>query len=276
MIHPCIWFNYHAHDAAAFYTALFKDAKILATSPYAITVHLKGQKFMLLNGNTNKPINSSVTFFVVCESGAETEHLWNALSESGNILMPLDRYPWSEQYGWLQDRFGVSWQIAFGKWEDVGQYIKPCLLFSGAVNGKAGNAMEHYKEIFPDTSITGILNYDNGENEIPGNIKHAQFSINGFVMMAMDSSMPQPFGFNESVSFVVECRSQQEIDHYWHKLSEGGQESMCGWLKDAFGISWQIIPENLGALITHPEKGPAVAKNLFSMKKIDMELLDQV
>jgi predicted 3-demethylubiquinone-9 3-methyltransferase (glyoxalase superfamily) len=85
------------------------------------------------------------------------------------------------------------------------------------------------------------------------------------------------FKFTEAVSFSIDCKSQEEVDYYWNKLSEGGEESMCGWLKDKFGLSWQVIPTELGSLIYHPdpEKAQRAMQAMFKMKKIDIETLKQ-
>jgi predicted 3-demethylubiquinone-9 3-methyltransferase (glyoxalase superfamily) len=91
----------------------------------------------------------------------------------------------------------------------------------------------------------------------------------------MDGPGEHAFAFNEAVSFVVDCKDQEEIDYYWNKLTEGGQESQCGWLKDQFGISWQIVPAILGKLMSDPEKAPRVMQAFMQMKKFDIEKLIQ-
>lgn len=189
--------------------------------------------------------------------------------------MPLDKYPWSERYGWLQDRFGISWQLAHGKLQDVGQKFAPMLMFAGGQAGRAEQAIQHYTSIFEPSSVMGILKYGANEEDNEGTVKHAQFQLGRQVFMAMDSSAPHGFDFNEGVSLVVSCDSQQEIDSYWNKLTEGGQESMCGWLKDRFGVSWQIVPANLGELLSDPARGQRVMQVLLTMKKLDIGRLLQ-
>ena len=103
---------------------------------------------------------------------------------------------------------------------------------------------------------------------------HSQFILDKKVFMAMDGGGEHAFAFNEAISFVVECKDQQEIDYYWDTLTaNGGEESMCGWLKDKFGISWQIIPFNIGALMSNPEKAGNVMQVIMQMKKLDMAAL---
>ena len=98
------------------------------------------------------------------------------------------------------------------------------------------------------------------------------FEINDTKFMGLNGG-PQ-FKFNEAVSFVVECATQEEIDHYWEKLCEGGSESRCGWLKDKFGVSWQIIPKNLGELMSNPEKAQRVENAIMQMNKLNIDILN--
>ncbi len=274
-IFPCLWFDGKAGEAARFYCSVFNDSRITVNTAMVVNFEIQGQLFMALNGGPQYSINPSVSFFVVCESEAETEAVWNSLADGGLVLMPLDKYEWSEKYGWVQDRFGVSWQISFGKIQDVGQKITPSLLFVGEQKGKAEQAVNFYTSVFSDASIGGILRYEAGQSDPEGTVKHAQFTINQYVMMATDSSYAHAFAFNEAVSFVVECETQQEIDYFWDKLTEGGQEGRCGWLKDQFGVSWQIIPTILGKLMSDPARAERVMKAFMQMNKFDIWLLEQ-
>jgi predicted 3-demethylubiquinone-9 3-methyltransferase (glyoxalase superfamily) len=274
-IYPCLWFNGGAKAAATFYCSVFPDSAIVADTPMVVNFTIAGQKFMCLNGGPHYTINPSISFYVVCETEEETDRTWNSLLEGGSVLMPLGAYDWSRKYGWLQDRFGVSWQIALGKLDDVGQKCSPMLLFAGAQHGKAEEAVHFYTSLFPPSSITGILRHGPGGAETEGTVQHAQFSLNGYVMMAMDSAQPHAFSFNEGLSLVVECSTQAEIDHYWEELTKGGSEGRCGWLKDAYGVSWQIIPANLGQLMSDPSKGDRAVKALMGMNKLSIEGLEK-
>jgi predicted 3-demethylubiquinone-9 3-methyltransferase (glyoxalase superfamily) len=273
-IYPCLWFNGQAKAAAEFYCSVFRDARIVADTPMVVNFQVGGQKFMCLNGGPQFTIGPAVSFFVMCEEDGEVEELWNKLLEGGSVMMPLEKYDWSEKYGWLQDKFGVSWQIALGKLSDVGQKCTPSLLFTGAQHGRAEEAVGFYTSLFPGSSVDGILRYSTSEGEKEGSVQHAQFRAGSYVMMAMDSAFPHAFQFTEAVSFVVECGTQEEIDRYWKVLTEeGGEEGRCGWLKDRFGVSWQIIPANLGSLLSDPSKGDRAIKALMQMNKLDIEKL---
>lgn len=272
-IYPCLWFNGNAREAAEYYCSVFKDARITDDNPIVTMFRVSGQRIMCLNGGPEFSFNPSVSFFVVCETEDELNKAWTNLLSRGSVLMALDKYPWSEKYGWLQDRYGVSWQLSLGKIEEVGQKITPSLLFTGKQNGKAEKAVNYYTSIFKNSSIKGILRWEAGENEVPGNVKHAQFRIGNNVFMAMDSSFDHKFGFNEAISFVVECEDQKEIDYFWYQLTENGEEGQCGWLKDQFGVSWQIIPAILSDLMSEPEKSQRVINAFMQMRKFEIEKL---
>lgn len=133
--------------------------------------------------------------------------------------------------------------------------ISLCLWF----NGQAKEAAEFYCSIFSNSKITSA------------NPMMVTFELNGRKMMGLNGG-PQ-FKFNEAASLVVNCENQEEIDYYWTKLTEGGEESMCGWLKDKYGLSWQIVPTILGKLVSDPEKGPRVVQAFMKMQKFDIQTL---
>jgi predicted 3-demethylubiquinone-9 3-methyltransferase (glyoxalase superfamily) len=270
-IYPCLWFDGKAREAALFYGSVFSNSKIYADTPMVVTFELGGQAFMGLNGGPMFKPNPSISFYVVCETAQEIETCWHKLLEGGNVLMPLDVYPWSEKFGWLNDQYGISWQLTLGKIAELGQKITPLLMFTQDQAGKAEQAIHFYSNIFDHSSIKLISRYEQGEPDVTGTIKHAQFKLGEQLFMAMDSSMPHQFRFNEAISFVISCDTQDTIDYYWNKLTEGGGESMCGWLKDRYGISWQVLPESLGTLMTgEPEKTKRVMQALLQMKKLDI------
>ena len=272
-IYPCIWSDGQAREAALFYCSLFEKSKIIDDNPMVVNFELSGQQFMLLNGGPMFRPNPSISLSVICETDEEINKLWRQLTENGKIMMPLDQYDWSEKYGFLEDRFGVAWQLMKGDFKDVKQKITPCLLFVGDNYGQAEKAVRYYTGLFPEAAIQGILLYEANE-PMDGKVKHSQFTLNGTVFMAMDGMGEHHFDFNEGLSLVVTCKDQQEIDYYWEQLTaNGGVESQCGWLKDPFGVSWQIVPEVLGQLMQDPDKGPRVIQAFMKMKKFDIAAL---
>lgn len=133
--------------------------------------------------------------------------------------------------------------------------IYPCLWF----DGNASEAATFYCGVFRNSRII---------HDTPLVVT---FELDGKKFMGLNGG--PKFKFTEAVSFVVECNTQEEIDYYWTKLTEGGEESMCGWLKDKFGVSWQIVPSILGELMNNPERAPRVTQAFLKMRKFDIEAL---
>jgi predicted 3-demethylubiquinone-9 3-methyltransferase (glyoxalase superfamily) len=272
-IYPCIWFDGQAKAAAEFYCPLFKNAKITSENPMVVMFELNGSRFMGLNGGPQFKITPAISFFVWCENIEDTNALWERLIEGGKALIPIDKQAWSERYGWLQDKFGVTWQISVVNKAGDKQKITPSMLFTGKQFGRAKEAIDHYTSIFENAATDNLLPYPAGDTNA-GKVMFSEFNLNKYQVIAIDGPGEHNYTFNEGVSFVVNCETQKEIDHYWHKLSEGGAESMCGWLVDKFGVSWQVVPANLGKLMSNPARGNRVMQALLKMKKLDLETLE--
>jgi len=290
---PCLWFDDQGSQAADFYASLFPESEILSTTHYgregfeihgrpegsvmSVTFRLAGQEFLALNGGPHFTFTPAVSFFVACESEAEVDALWAALGAGGAVLMEPGKYEWSGKYGWLTDRYGLSWQIALGGLAGTGQRITPSLLFTGAQCGRAEAAMKRYVSAFEGARVDEIQYTDSGNGAPERLVRYARFTLAGHDFMAMDSAAPHEFTFNEAVSFQVMCEGQAEIDHFWAGLGEGGQPGQCGWLKDEFGVSWQIVPTALPRLLRTGD-GPAAArvtKAFLKMKKFDIAELER-
>jgi predicted 3-demethylubiquinone-9 3-methyltransferase (glyoxalase superfamily) len=271
-IYPCLWFDGKAKAAADFYCSVFKNSKITADTNMVVTFEIDGNEFMGLNGGPMFKINPSISMFVRCESIHQTNEIWNKLFEGGKALMPIDKYPWSERYGWLEDKFGLSWQISVGDNDGSKLKITPSMLFTGTQFGRAEEAIHFYSSVFDHSSTDSMTHYPDTDPNA-GKVMYSEFQINHYDVIAMDGPGEHAFAFNEAVSFVVSCKTQEEIDYYWDKLTEDGEESMCGWLKDKFGVSWQIVPAIIGKLMTDPEKAPRVTQAFMKMKKLDIETL---
>lgn len=288
---PNLWFDDHAEEAVQFYTALFKGSAVGEITHYdkaaaaasgrpeggvlTVDFRLAGQDFVALNGGSHFTFTPAISIFVTLESEAEVDALWGKLVEGGRVFMPFQSYDWSDKYGWLSDRYGLSWQVSLGKQRDVGQTIVPALLFVGEQHGKAEEAVRLYTSVFEDSGITGILHYGAGEHEAEGTVQHAQFTLAGQTFMAMDSALQHDFTFSEAVSFIVNCNTQAEVDHFWEALSATPEAEQCGWLKDRFGVSWQIVPTVLPKLLGGPDQDKAqrVMQAMLQMKKLDIAAL---
>ena len=149
--------------------------------------------------------------------------------------------------------------------------ITPCLWFDG--NGE--DAANHYCSLFPNSRIKHIEPYgEHAPGGEPGSAMVVNFELDGHEFVALNGG-PQ-FKFTEAVSFQIDCSSQEEIDHYWNGLGDGGEEGPCGWLKDRFGVSWQVVPTRLKELIADPdrEKSERVVAAMMKMGKIDLAALE--
>ena len=285
-ITPYLWFDKEAKEAAAFYASLFENSKVknittISGTPSGdcdiVTFDLVGQAFMAISAGPYFKLNPSISLFVVCDNEKEIETLWDKLIEGGKALMPYNTYPWAHKYGWLQDKYGLSWQLAWSEYHQVEQKITPFLMFTGSMAGKTKEAIDTYMSIFPDSKVEVTVHYEKGEGDKEEFIKHSRFTLAGQNFMAMDSSLPHDFGFNEALSFVVNCDTQEEIDHYWEKLSAVPESEQCGWLKDKYGVSWQIVPNALGKMMSSgdKEKTARVTQAFLKMKKFDIARLKE-
>ncbi|MFN5023811.1 MAG: VOC family protein [Chitinophagaceae bacterium] len=261
----CLWFDNKAKEAFQFYKDVFGDVELLSENPMAVVYKIYGRRFMNFNGGPEYSINPSISFFISAANQEEIEVFWNKLSNCGNIMMPLNKYPWSEQYGWCADQYGVNWQLMLGHQSSC--KIMPHMMFVGQNAGKTEEAIHFYASIFDKNKIVAISRYEEGEPDQTGFIKYSQFELQGLPFGAMDSSANHQFNFNEAVSFVITVDTQDEIDHYWNKLLEGGKAGKCGWIKDKYGISWQVVPSILGKLMTNPETAPKATYAFLQMSK---------
>jgi predicted 3-demethylubiquinone-9 3-methyltransferase (glyoxalase superfamily) len=284
---PHFWFDKEGREVAEFYTSLFKDSRIKNTTTLydtpsgtseTVTIELSGQEFMLLSAGPLFKFTPAISFLIACSTKEEVDALWRKLSEGGTALMPLDAYPFSERYGWVEDRYGLSWQVMFIGDNEMTQKITPTLMFVGDQYGKAEEAINFYASVFHNAKIGHILRYGAGEEpDNEGTIKHAAFMLEGQEFAAMDSARVHNFTFNEAISFMVYCDTQEEVDYYWGKLSAVPEAEQCGWLKDRFGVSWQIVPTVMDEMMqTKDEKKLArVTEAFLKMKKFDIAELEK-
>ena len=294
-ITPHLWFDKEAKEAAEFYVSVFsakrgsdssgKDSRVknittLHNTPSGtvdlVTIELSRQQFALISAGPLFKFNPSVSFLVACKTKDEVDALWEKLSEGGTALMELGKYPFSERYGWTQDRYGLSWQVMFMGDREIKQKIIPTLMFVGDVCGKAEEAINSYVSVFHNAKVGEILRYSRGEEpDKEGTVKHAAFTLEGQQFAAMDSARGHKFTFNEAISFMVHCDTQQEIDYYWGKLSAIPAAEQCGWLKDKDGLSWQIVPTVMDEMLKDKDekKVARVTEAFLKMKKFDIEAL---
>jgi predicted 3-demethylubiquinone-9 3-methyltransferase (glyoxalase superfamily) len=272
-IYPCLWFDGKAKEAADFYCSIFKNSKIITNTPMVVEFELNGNKFMGLNGGPNFKFTPAISIFVLCETIQETNEVWDKLIEGGKALMSIDKYPWSERYGWVQDKFGMTWQVSIVNEPGDKQKLSPSLLLTDKLFGKAEEAIKFYTSVFDNSSIDTLIHYPK-EDPSAEKVMYSEFKLDQQHLIAMDGPGEHNFTFNEAVSLVVSCQTQKEIDYFWSKLTKGGEESMCFWLKDKFGVSWQIVPAMLGKLMSDPGRSERVMQSVMKMKKADIETLE--
>lgn len=288
---PHLWFDKEAKDAAAFYTSVFPDSRVTYTGVITgtpsgdcdvVSFEVMGTSFQAISAGPVFPLNPAISFLVnfdLARDPAAHEHIdtiWEKLSEGGRALMPLDAYPFSKRYGWIQDKYGVSWQLMLTDPEgEERPPIIPYFLFTKDKAGKAEEASSYYLSVFKDTKRGTLVRHPAGsEPEKEGTIMFTDFMLAGQWFAAMDSALPHPFTFNEAISLIVECETQEEIDYYWEKLSAVPEAEQCGWVKDAYGVSWQIVPAGVERYMTGDvEAVKRATAALLSMKKIDMAAL---
>lgn len=291
-ITPCIWLDNNAEELVNFYKSVFQNVKVGLTSHYdaataaatgnkaggvlVIEFEIEGFGFMALNGGPIFKITPAVSFSVHCKDPAEVDELWNKLIVGGEALMEVGEYPFSKRYGWLKDKFGVTWQLNAAPRD---QKISASLMYTQEQAGKAEEAINLYISLFPNSQIKEIHRYQAGESPIAadtGTINHSVWTLEGQEFIAMDSAQQHMFGFTEGISLSVDCDSQEEIDKYWNALSAHPEAEQCGWLKDKYGLSWQISPRFMReATAEGSERTKRVMAAMMPMKKLDYAKLKE-
>ncbi len=291
-ITPNLWFDGKAKEAADFYVSAFPDSKIVFSTNYpksteegladfqanlagdvlTVDFDLGEHRFTAINAGPEFKFNPSESFMVNFDPASDEQasqhidELWAKLIDGGEALMPLDTYPFSKKYGWVKDRYGLTWQLILTDPEgEPRPHIIPSLMFSGKNTNHAEEAIAFYLSVFKDSKQGTFARYTEKTGPAnEGSLMFADFMLAGQWFAAMDSGAEQDFTFNEAVSFAVTCKDQAEIDYFWEKLSSVPESEQCGWCKDQYGVSWQIVPENMGELMERPN----AFANLMNMKKL--------
>ena len=291
---PHLWFDKEAKESAEFYVSIFPESKInnhsiIKGTPSGdcdiMSFELSGQPFMSISAGPYFKINPSISFMVNFDPSRDNNAkenlnaLWEKLNVGGKILMPLQEYPFSKWYGWVEDKYGVSWQLILTNPNgEERPFIVPSLLFVGKSYGKAEEAVDFYLTIFKDSILGQRIKYQSGaEPNKEGTIMFSDFKLFNTWLVAMDGGGEHNLKFNEAISFIINCDTQEEIDYFWEKLSFFPESEQCGWLKDKFGISWQIVPSNLQKLLESEDKTKVdqVTQTFLKMKKFNILELEK-
>lgn len=281
---PFLWFGTHAEDAMRFYTTIFERSRIISIQYYPEGIQegpmkgmegrvlhgefeLAGERFLALDGGPVFSFTPAISFFVSCATEAEWAALWAALSDGGTVLMPMEANDFTPCFGWVQDRYGLSWQLSVGPGP---QKVTPFLMFTGEQYGRAKEAISFYTSVFKNAAVEQIQQQGDA-------VLWAAFQLEGRAFMASENDQAHNFTFSGAVAFYVDCASQDEVDYLWNALSAVPAVEQCGWLQDKFGIMWQIIPTVMGTLLSDPdaEKSGRVMQAMLQMKKIDIAALER-
>ncbi len=285
-----LWYDTGAREAAEFYASVFDNSRIKATtvlentpsgSVDMVNMEILGEEFTLISAGPLFKFNPSISFFVNFDPSREgnakenIDGVWEKLSQNGTVLMPIREYPFSKRYGWIQDRYGLSWQLILTNPEgEERPELVPSLLFVKDVYGKGEEAIDFYLSVFKDSRMGAITRYGAGqEPEKEGAVMFADFRLCNLWFAAMESGLAEhDFAFNEAISFMVHCDTQKEIDYYWSKLSAVPDAEQCGWLKDRYGLSWQIVPDVMDEMMKSGDekKIARVTEAFLKMKKFDI------
>lgn len=287
---PNLWFNHTAAQAAAFYETVLPNTRVTSTQRYPnegladfqsefagdvllVTFEVDGFEFVGINAGAEFTPNPAISFFLNFDPSRDPqarEHLddvWAALVDGGSELIPLGAYEYSPHYAWVQDRYGVSWQLMLSNPDgEPRPFVVPCLLFTGPSRNRAEEALRTYADLFGGEATVAARYREQTQLAAPGSVMYGELAAFGQWVAAMDAPVDQGFTFSPGVSLQVNAAGQDELDRYWAVLSTVPEAEQCGWCVDGFGVSWQVVPDNLGELMA----APGSYAKLMQMKKIEI------
>ena len=273
-VFPALWCNGTAAEAAEFYADTFRDAHTVElVEGVASHVEIHGFQIQLINGDDTFAPNPSISCLLNFDpllfggedaARAYLDELYSRLS-TGGVLMELGEYPFSKRYAWVRDQFGFTWQLMLTDPAGAPRpFVVPSFLFGGTSHGGAQAATQAWIDLFED-SRRGALQH-HGEESGPGTVLFTDFTLLGTWFAAMDGGDFHEFTFTPGVSVSVFCRDQAEIDRYWAGLSADPEAERCGWCVDRWGVSWQVVPHDIGALMADE----TTRDRILAMGKIDL------
>lgn len=295
---PHLWFDSQAKEAAEFYTSVFPNSKVTNVSTITgtpsgdcdiVSFDIMDLSFQAISAGPYFKINPAISFMINFDPSqnpnarTQIDEIWEKLMDGGSALMPIDSYPFSDRYGWVKDKFGTTWQLILTKPEgEPRPQVMPSLLFTKEVQGKAKEATDFYLSVFKDSKRGALALYpkdtSGADASAEGTVMFTDFMLEKQWFVAMDSpAQVHDFTFDEGVSLIVKCDTQEEIDYYWEKLSAVPEAEQCGWLKDKYGVAWQITPTAMDAMMESgdKEKINKVTQAFLKMKKFDIATLEE-
>lgn len=293
-ITPHLWFDKEAKEAAEFYASAFPEGQVTSVTTLhntpsgdcdVVAFRLAGYEFAAISAGPYFKLNPSISFMLNFDPSQDPrarewlDELWAKLSPGGKEMMPLQEYPFSKHYGWIQDKYGVSWQLMLTNPSgEARPFIIPSLMFVGAVVGRAEEASDFYMSVFGNSKRGTVARYPQGvAPDKEGTIMFTDFMLQEQWFAAMDSAHAHEFAFSEALSLIVYCEDQAEIDYYWDKLSAVPESEQCGWLKDKFGVSWQVVPTAMNEMLSGGDQAKVarVTEAFLKMKKFDLATLQK-
>ncbi len=291
---PNIWCNDNADEMARFYLEAFPGATLANHARYPeegllefqrpfagktlqVDVVIDGFAITLINADDTFRPGPALSLRVVVGTPQEAERLTSALSSGGRVLRPLGDHPLHELFAWVEDPYGVSWQVLVGH----GPAIAPCLNFAGPAQGKAQAALDKYVASFPNSRAGESITYaqlegntgDAAEAQDPSQLALGVAWLDGEPVYAQDfcgfggagvAGGDEHFAFDCGAALLYQAHGQQQLDAVWEALSAVPEAERCGWLRDEFGVAWEVVPDNLGELM---QRAGAYEK-LMAMTKI--------
>lgn len=288
MISTNHWYRGTADEALALYEQAFRDTAVVSRARYPeaglpdflaplagttmqIELDIHGVRLGMTNAGPEYspcPAISMLLNFdpsMIPDAREYLDQAWAVLSEGGEVRMPLGEYPHSAHYGWVQDRFGVNWQLMLTNPSgDPAPFMTPNVLFTEPVLWRAGEALEAWVAAVSGSRVLHRHPYPEGSAAPEGAVMFADAEVAGSLLSVMDSGPGHSFEFTPGSSFVIHCPDQETIDAAWEALSADPEAEQCGWLRDRFGVSWQVVPADMEQILAHE----GAHERLMGMKRI--------
>ena len=280
---PHLWFDTQALEAAQLYTSLIPDSRIdwthqLTDTPSGDAVLLQFQLANLtlaaISAGPYFKLNESASLMVHFRDKAELDRVFQLLSEGGRILMPLGEYLFNPYYVWFEDRFGLSWQFLLVPQLDKSVHLDICLLFSEEQVGLPKPFLDEALTIFPESQQGQLSYYQEGEKQVPAaQLNYGELLLTDQKLVVMDHGYGGVASFNEAFSLMIYTDSQEETSRLYDLLSHEPKAEQCGWVKDQFGLSWQIVPRPLMTAYEELSKDQMKEVNdaILSMKRLNYD-----
>ncbi len=286
---PNIWFDGNAEEAVEFYARILPNTtgrilvrypetglpdfqREMAGKPLTAEIVIDDYQIVFINAGPEFTPTPAISFMLNFDpsrdpdAASSLDRTWAGLLDGGEALMEIGEYPFSPRYGWIRDRYGVTWQLILTNPDgEPRPFVMPSMLFCGAAQNKAKEAIARYTALFPDSAVGMVVEYTTATGAANADsVMFGDFTLAGQWFVAMDSIDEKDFTFGCGVSYQVNCADQAEIDHYWAALSRVPEAEQCGWCADEFGVSWQVVPAGAEAMVMTPGAYQA----MMGMKKI--------